>query len=149
MSRTSQKTMSKESIYDVLKDEHREVQGLFKSMIDDEKFDRKTFQQIEDLLKVHMAGEEKLFYPRLVSAEQTKEKALEAIEEHNAAKQFQRTVMAADSEVQFAKVQVLHEMISHHIEEEEGQVFKDAKKVLSKDEEYEIANQYLKRKGSG
>jgi Hemerythrin HHE cation binding domain len=144
MSRTSKR----ESIYDILKEEHKEVKDLFVKMLDDEKFDRKVFQQIDEKLTVHMRGEEKLFYPKLVKAEITHEKTLEAIEEHNAAKQLQKTIKDADSNVQFAKVQVLSEMIDHHVEEEETVLFKQAKSVLTKEDEKEIGLQFLEAKNS-
>ena len=39
------------------------------------------------------------------------------------------------------KVKVLSDMIDHHVEEEEGEVFKAAKKVLSEDQEKKILRQ--------
>jgi hemerythrin-like domain-containing protein len=44
------------------------------------------------------------------------------------------------------KVKVLSDMIDHHIEEEEGEVFKAAKKVLSKDQEEEILSKFEQEK---
>jgi hemerythrin-like domain-containing protein len=147
MSKNNKETKP-ESIYDILKEEHKEVKELFKQILDNKKYDQKIFSQIDEKLTVHMHGEEKLLYPKLVKAEITHEKALEAIEEHKAAKQLQKTIQDADSSVQFAKVQVFSEMIDHHVEEEETALFKQAKHVLSKEEEKEIGCQYLKEKNS-
>ena len=135
-----------ESIYNILKDEHREVQKLFKQILDSERFQADIFSQINQTLMMHMQGEEKHFYPRLTSADETRELILEAIEEHNAAKQLQSTIESADSEVQFAKTQVLSEMIDHHIEDEEKELFKAAKKVLSKEDEREIGRLFIEEK---
>jgi hypothetical protein len=147
MSRAN-KVTQQESIYAILKAEHKEVAALFKEILDAEKYNPKTFAQIDEKLAIHMHGEEKLLYPKLVKAEETHEKALEAIEEHKAAKQLQKTIANADSSVQFAKVQVLSEMIDHHVEEEETALFKQAKEVLSKEDEKEIGCQYLEEKKS-
>jgi hemerythrin-like domain-containing protein len=45
-----------------------------------------------------------------------------------------------------AKLQVLSEVISHHIGEEETDIFPEAKKVLGKEREAQIARQYLEEK---
>ena len=137
-----------ESIYHILKEEHREVQKMFKQILDSESFQADIFSQINQALMAHMQGEEKHFYPRLVSADETHELTLEAIEEHNAAKQLQSTIADSDSEVQFAKTQVLSEMIDHHVEDEEKELFKAAKKVLSKEDEMEIGRLFLDEKSS-
>ncbi len=51
-----------------------------------------------------------------------------------------------NDEMWLPKVKVLSDMIDHHIKEEEGEVFKAAKKVLSKEKEEEILGQYLQEK---
>ncbi len=137
-----------ESIYSILKEEHKEVQKLFKQILDSEKFQADIFSQIDQALTMHMQGEEKHFYPRLTDSDETHELTLEAIEEHNAAKQLQSTIASSDSEVQFAKTQVLSEMIEHHVEDEEKELFKAAKKVLSKEDENEIGRLFLEEKAS-
>lgn len=137
-----------DSIYNILKEEHKEVQKLFKQILDSESFQADVFSQINQALMAHMQGEEKHFYPRLESADETHELTLEAIEEHNAAKQLQSTIADSDKEVQFAKTQVLSEMIDHHIEDEEKELFKAAKKVLSKEDEMEIGRLFLEEKSS-
>lgn len=137
-----------ESIYDILKTEHREVQKLFKQIIDSGRFQADIFSQIDQALIIHMQGEEKHFYPRLESANESHELTLEAIEEHNAAKQFQKTIANSDSETQYAKTKVLSEMINHHIEEEEEELFKASKKVLSREDEMEIGQKFQKEKAS-
>ena len=53
------------NIYDLLKQDHKDVKKLFKHIVDSERFDSGAYAQIKKALKVHMAGEEKLFYPNL------------------------------------------------------------------------------------
>ncbi|MBI5444735.1 MAG: hemerythrin domain-containing protein, partial [Deltaproteobacteria bacterium] len=96
----------------------------------------------------HMKGEEKAFYARLASQEGAKEHALEGFEEHHAAElvltELKKT---SPSDERFhAKVTVLHEMIEHHIQEEEKELFKDARRFMTKDQIAEILEQFTKEK---
>jgi hemerythrin superfamily protein len=126
------------SIYDLIKDDHKAVKNLFKQIIDSDQYQPAILAQSDHALTIHLEGEEKHFYPRLVNAAETHEMALEAVEEHNAAKQLQNTITNSDPDMRYAKVKVLWEIVEHHMEEEEKHLFKGAKKVLSKEEEKEI-----------
>jgi hemerythrin-like domain-containing protein len=52
----------------------------------------------------------------------------------------------ADSSVQFAKVEVLSQIIDYHVEEEENIAFQAAKSVLTKEDEKEIRLQFQEEK---
>ena len=96
-----------------------------------------------------MKGEEKLFYPRLLQdVDHAMLNAYEAIEEHNAAKTLLKELENATfKDIRWdAKLLVLKEMIEHHIKDEEGKVFKDAKKLLSDDELDEIQTRFEEMK---
>ena len=54
---------------------------------------------------------------------------------------------AKDDETWTAKFTVLKENIEHHVEEEEGEMFKQARKVLSKAEIEELGTRMEKAKG--
>jgi iron-sulfur cluster repair protein YtfE (RIC family) len=85
-------------IYQVLKQEHDKVKALFEEL--EETTERalktrtQTLQKLQQELSVHMEFEEEHLYPRLEEPEETHELALEAVEEHNAA----RTLLAELSE---------------------------------------------------
>ena len=53
-----------------------------------------------------------------------------------------------ENNVKFAKLKVLSELVSAHVDEEEGDIYKKAKKVLSKDQERDIARQFIDEKMS-
>ena len=139
-------------IYSTLKKEHKEVKEMFKQILDDKKPSMKIFNQIMDALKPHMSGEEKYLYPAIkADADPKEENALivdEAFEEHKWAKMLAAEICKIDenNEMWIPKVKVLSDMIDHHIEEEEGEVFKAAKKVLSKDQEEEILSKFVQEK---
>lgn len=95
-----------------------------------------------------MEGEGKLLYPVLKEKEPTHEKTLEGWEEHNYAKAVLNDLKAMNKEDERwqAKLSVLQEMVEHHIKEEEGELFKEGRKVLSKAQSDEIGKRYREEK---
>jgi hemerythrin superfamily protein len=140
------------SIYDTLKKEHKEVKEMFKQILDDKKPSMTIFSQIMNALTPHMAGEEKYFYPAIKNSDKSNEETAfivnEAFEEHKWAKSLANEIckMNEKDEMWIPKVKVLSDMIEHHIEEEEGEVFKEAKKVIGKDQQEKILSQYKQEK---
>lgn len=135
------------TIYDLLKLEHKDVKNLFKQIIDKESFQENTYDQIKKALTMHMEGEERLFYPRLQNAPETRMTTLEAIEEHDVGKKVLSDIdNTTDNDDKLAKLKVLSDTISHHVDEEEGELFKKAKKVLSSYDEHELARLFMTEK---
>jgi hemerythrin superfamily protein len=137
------------TIYDLLKLEHKDVKKLFKQILDAERYQENIYSQIKMALTLHMEGEEKLFYPKLENNQESRLLTLEAYEEHDVAKKVINDIDmtgASDKDTRLAKVKVLSEAINHHIEEEERDLFKNAKKVLSSEQEREIARQFMNEK---
>jgi hypothetical protein len=122
---------------ELLKKDHQKVSDLFKRLEDTTERAVKTreelFATLKEELTVHARIEEQIFYPAIKEAEETHEITLEAIEEHNVVKQLLTELdgLAVDDEVWTAKLTVLKENVEHHVEEEEGEMFKGARKVLS------------------
>lgn len=125
---------------ELLTEQHREVDELF------EKFEKASegkgeevlmelFARIADNLAAHATIEEKLFYPS-VYVGPTADKLQEAVEEHLAVKRVIADLLDLEpSDAQFkAKMQVLKELVQHHVEEEEKDLFKKVKKMMTKDE---------------
>ncbi|MBX9568008.1 MAG: hemerythrin domain-containing protein [Candidatus Obscuribacterales bacterium] len=108
------------NVIDILKADHREVEGLFKEFenaISDE--ERKNLiDEIVKEISVHASVEEKLVYPEL---ESEGEKTKEALEEHHAVKMLLAELadMTGSEETAPAKVKVISEMVKHHVQEEE------------------------------
>jgi hypothetical protein len=106
------------------------------------------FTKVKRELEVHETIEEEIFYPVLKHHPKTKEIALEAYEEHHVVD----TVMAEIEGVSYederwgAKFKVMKENLEHHIEEEEGEMFKQAKQVFEPTELTQLGESMLKRK---
>ena len=147
MKREQDKIRDNATIYDILKIEHRDVKKLFKQILDEERFQNNVYTQIKTALQLHMAGEEKLLYPRLENSRETRTLTLESYEEHDLGKKVIMDIdNASDMDTKYAKLKVLSETVDMHVKEEEDDLFKQAKKVLSSEDEREIARQFVNEK---
>ena len=113
---------------ELLKADHDTVDALFQKVKASPDGDHKDlFEQIKAELDVHTHIEETIFYPKLKADgdEELKKLTLEGVEEHRQAKMFLKELAALsdDSEKFDPKLKVLMEDISHHVQEEEGQMF--------------------------
>jgi len=110
----------------LLKKQHGEVKDLFKQYqkAEEDSEKQELFEQIANDFAAHGEIEEKIFYPA-VYVGQLKDKLKEAVEEHLAAKRVAADLLDMEpSDDQFdAKMKVLQELIEHHVEEEEGELF--------------------------
>jgi hemerythrin-like domain-containing protein len=147
MRKEQEKIRANASIYDLLKMEHKDVKKLFKQIVDNERYQDNIYMQIKTALTLHMAGEEKLFYPRLENNAETRTLTLESYEEHDLGRKVINDIdNTTDMDAKYAKVKVLMDTIDMHIKEEEDDLFKKAKRVLSDDDEKEIARQFMNEK---
>ncbi len=139
--------------FTLLKNDHEKVAGLLEKLEGTTERALKTreelFTQLKSELDVHAEIEETILYPVLEKADETRDITLEAFEEHRLVKQLLGELEAApkDDEQWTAKFTVLKENIEHHVEEEEGEMFKKARKVLSKAELEELGTRLEKAKG--
>ncbi|RYZ42271.1 MAG: hemerythrin domain-containing protein [Myxococcaceae bacterium] len=124
---------------ELLKQQHEEVSKLFKKyekLADHNDEERQElFNMIADRLGAHAKIEELYFYPAL-KKEDTEDELREAVEEHLVVKRLIADLldMEADDEEFDAKMKVLQENVEHHVEEEEKDLFKSARKLLTKEQ---------------
>lgn len=132
-----------ETIYDILKAEHKQVADLIQQAMRDGS--KETFFKIKAKTDPHLMGEEKLFYPILEEKSELRELVSHAYEEHDEIKSISSELenMEPGSSNWTSKIKELNESVSHHVEEEENKVFPEAQKVLSDDRAQQIAQQYL------
>lgn len=145
--REQEKLRGNATIYDILKLEHRDVKRLFKQIVDEENYQDHIYNQIRTALEIHMAGEEKYLYPRLENNAETRLLTLESYEEHEVNKKVINDIDDANTdEAKLAKIKVLNETVNIHVQQEEGELFKKAKRVISDEDEREIARQFMNEK---
>lgn len=135
------------TIYDLLKLEHKDVKKLFKQIIDSDTFNPTIYDTASKALWVHLDAEEKVFYTKLVNNPESRPETLEGFEEHDVAKKVMKDIDAStENDVKFAKLKVLAEVVGKHVDDEEGDIYKKARKVLSKEQERDIAKQFMTEK---
>jgi hemerythrin-like domain-containing protein len=133
---------------DLLIQQHEEVKKLFtqyEQLSERASVSRqKLFAQIADALAAHATIEELYFYPAVKAAE-TEDLLLEAAEEHLGVKRILADLVDMDvSDDTFdAKMKVIQENVEHHIGEEEEELFKMARKLLSKEQLMDLGVQMM------
>jgi hypothetical protein len=137
---------------ELLESDHKKVAGIMEKIDGTTERALKTreelFTQLKTELDLHAEIEEKIFYPVLEKAKESRDITLEAFEEHRLVKQLLNELAAGakDDETWTAKFTVLKEQVEHHVEEEEGDMFKKARRVLSQEEIEELGARMEKAK---
>ncbi len=138
----------------MLTDDHRAVKKLLSELESTTERGVKTredlFSRIKAELTVHEIIEEEIFYPALKEHPKAKEIVLEGYEEHNVVDTLMSELSALpfDHETWGAKAKVMQENIEHHIEEEEGEMFKKARQVFDESELEELGERMARRRVS-
>ncbi len=94
------------------------------------------FSTIKGELTIHEIIEEEIFYPELKAHPKATDIVLEGYEEHHVIdlvmKELEETPV--EDESWGAKAKVMKENVEHHMEEEEGEMFKQARSVFDRAE---------------
>lgn len=139
-------------IFDVITADHEKVKKIFEQMEHTTpkagKRREQLLQSLTENLQPHMYAEEQYFYQILLDETDDKETAFEAIEEHRAAKMVLADLHEAglDDPRWAARCKVLKELIEHHIEEEESEVFEVARKVFDEERATAAAKRFKEMK---
>ncbi|MGJ9419595.1 hemerythrin domain-containing protein [Massilia sp. CMS3.1] len=115
---------------ELLTQQHREVAEMFErfeNMTDRAKVSKKKLaDEICNALIMHTTIEEEIYYPATRAAsDETEDMIDEAVVEHASAKDLIAQIMEMDpgDDLYDAKVKVLGELVEHHVEEEEEEMF--------------------------
>jgi hypothetical protein len=102
-------------------------------------------------LNAHEMKEEKFLYPMLEAYPEAKTIVLEGYQEHHVADVIVKELhqVAADDEQWGAKFKVLKENIEHHIQEEEGEMFRIARAVVPREELVALGERMSKAAAGG
>jgi hemerythrin-like domain-containing protein len=136
----------------LLKDDHDKVKKMLKDLDSTTERGVKTreelFTKVKQELEIHEAIEEEIFYPALKEHPKAKELVLEAYEEHNVVDMVMAEIQGVpyDDERWGAKLTVMKENVEHHIEEEESEMFKQARQVFEREQLEELGEQMESRK---
>ena len=138
----------------MLKTDHDKVKKLLTELESTTERGVKTreelFATIKGELSIHEVIEEEIFYPALKSHPKAKDIVLEGYEEHHVVDLLMGELESLDvsDETWGAKATVMKENIEHHIEEEEGEMFKQARAVFDRQELEDLGARMAERKTS-
>jgi hypothetical protein len=127
----------------VLKQQHDEVNSLFEQFEKARTRKAALAQQICEKLSIHDKIERDIFYPAVIENEAIKDQILEGLEEHHLVQILLKQIAECDEsdETFEAKVTVLKELVEHHVEEEEKEMFKSIRKAMDKNTLNELGRQ--------
>ena len=143
---TKPRTAAKDALT-LLKEDHDNVRELLSKLEESEGKSRSaTLETIEHELKVHTKIEEDIFYPAFREAAEKDEDSkiyFEALEEHHVVDLVLPGIMETDPGAdEFpAKAKVLKDLVEHHAEEEETQMFPRARRLMEKEQLRELGQQ--------
>ena len=140
---------------DFLRKQHREVLSLMKKALASDGGDRRELiDQICESLKMHTMLEEQIFYPayrEVVGTKKGTDMVDEAYQEHHVVDLVIDELPRVDVEDDSfrARITVLKELVEHHVEEEQDEMFPSAEKKLGKDRLEELGEEMQARMQHG
>ncbi|MDP2343812.1 MAG: hemerythrin domain-containing protein [Deltaproteobacteria bacterium] len=120
-------------IYDVLHADHRQILETLEELEEATGEQRsKLLALVADELTLHTVAEDEVLYDRLATNPHMRALILEAKQEHHVVGVLLKELLAldADDERFFGKIKVLTEVLESHIEEEEEDLFDEARRLL-------------------
>jgi hypothetical protein len=126
-------------IYEALKRDHEEVKGLLDELVslrDDDDYRYVLIDEIRNHLIPHSRAEESIFYNTLRAVNADKKTVFHGFQEHLEAETLLRTLQVMDKmNVEWkATAEKLRDAIYHHVEEEESEIFSEARAAFTKEE---------------
>lgn len=139
-------------IFETLKKDHKKVLDLLEKLENSSQRAGKTrhdnLSTLKKELLEHMHGEENTFYKFLLEHEDIKELVYEAYEEHRTVRLALPDIESKDvSDEQWKPIlSVIAEMIKHHINEEEKELFKQAKNFIKHEDDERLVSEFQSAK---
>ena len=138
---------------ELLKEDHRKVEHLFgKVKATEEEEHKALFEKIKEELEIHTHIEETIFYPKMKESEnkELEDIIAEGYQEHYVAKDLLREIseLVEDSEAFEPKLKVLMEGVTHHVQEEEGEMFPKIEEIFDEETLKELGAEMEEEKQS-
>ena len=135
-------------IYNYLKKDHRLVSDLMEQLLATKNIAsrKQLFEQIKQELTLHAETEEMTFYAAIDKATRSKqvhEKMEHADEEHDEISEYldKLSTLSISSEEWMEQFGEFKHSVTHHVEEEENEIFEKAKQYLSREDAVRLAKE--------
>jgi hypothetical protein len=140
------------AIFETLKDEHDLLRSQLAKILDlpnSAKVERqKCLEELKKTLQSHTLAEEEIVYESLLPIEHLESEVREGIEEHRLSNQLLVELNTLDvTHAQWeAKVKALKDLLTHHLKEEEEELFAEGRKIFDSARLQELTDLYLQKK---
>ncbi len=134
-------------IYARIRQDHDRLRSLL-DRLQDGGADPRLADELKRELWAHGKVEEVVFYDAVAHAGKARAEALEGLNEHHLINTLvnELNAMSGEGTAWKAKVQVLGEQVRHHIDEEEEELFEEARAVIGQDRAEDLGRAFDERK---
>jgi hemerythrin superfamily protein len=138
-------------LFQLIRHDHQKAKRLFERLAETAGGTQsrpRLFAELKHELELHAEVEEKYFYPALRGHDEAKDLIQEALEEHGDVKEALVALDHGDNESDgwADRLDELREDVEHHVEEEEGEIFPLAQKLLDPTQLSTIADEIERAK---
>ena len=135
------------TLFESLREDHdtqRTLLGLLIKTHGDSDGREELFEKVKKALTSHAAAEERALYIPMMELDMTQEKARHSVAEHHEIDELVEELEDTDfsSPGWLAAARKLHDLVTHHLDEEEQEVFQLAGRALSDDAKARLADTY-------
>ena len=134
-------------IFEELRTDHEVQRDLIARLLEttgDSDERAKLFSRLSEALEAHAAAEERYFYVPLMESDLTQDKARHSVSEHKELDDFVEQLEGYDrtAPAWLETARDLEHRLTHHLDEEEHEVFQLAGKALTQTQKSELASEY-------
>ncbi len=125
-----------QDIYGALRADHERVRELLDAVLESREDIDQRFAELQLEYTAHERAEERAFYEPLLRPTATREAVLEGFAEHHESDLVMRELASVPNvyeEHWHAQAETLKEMVEHHIDEEEREIFPAARQAMDED----------------
>lgn len=138
-------------IIDLIHEDHWPLKELVKVMKDTKQYDlekrRDAFEDFAPMYIIHTKPEEQSLYSFMKDCEVLKHYAYKGSVEHQLVEHMLNEIIQTENEdLWSARVKILAEMVEHHIEEEEEEMFPELRKNSGLEERAKLGTLYMQLK---
>ncbi|HAM74476.1 MAG TPA: hemerythrin [Alcanivorax sp.] len=135
------------TLFEALREDHdtqRTLLGLLIKTHGDSDGREELFEKVKKALTSHAAAEERALYIPMMELDMTQEKPRHSVAEHHEIDELVEELEDTDfsSPGWLAAARKLHDLVTHHLDEEEQEVFQLAGRALSDDAKARLADTY-------
>lgn len=144
----SKTTGTQADIFARIKTDHDTIRSLLDKAEKANGSGRAVFEELQRELWAHSKVEEGVFYASLKKVKEAKSETVEGLNEHHLINGLldELNAMKTTDSGWKEKLQVLGELVRHHLDEEEEELFEEAKEALDDDRAAELGSAYAERK---